>query len=217
MLQPNDIVTLINDYDNPTATFFTGIEMDGLEKYVTPKTDILSLVMLSKAKNQGLDVAFVNDDKFFDSTFTRIKGEMLNGTGPFDGAWYIEFELTPVLLHGHTFSLRDHSESMGFGVTIDTANLINELIAHYLEDTGKVNYGNWQDDGVETIQQLTDYINRMLTVPQPKEPWYPKLPSLSDIGVYLVGGVVLIGAVIYYILKYVIRFYRYVKFMSRLL
>lgn len=213
MIQVNDIITLIKDYDNPTTAFLTGIEVDGLEKYVRPDTDLLSLVMLAKARNQGLDVVFVDDDKFFDGSFKRIKGELLNGTGPFDGAWYIEFELAPVLLHGLTFSLRDHSEPMGYGVTIDTANLINELISHYLKDTGKVDHGNWQEEGVQTVQQLTDYINRMLTVPQRKEPWHRKLPSLSDIGVCVICGVVLIGAGIYYILKYVIRFYRYIKYL----
>jgi hypothetical protein len=207
MLQPNDIVTLLNDYDNPTTSYLTGIEMDGLEKYVTPETDILSLVMLSKAKNQGLDVAFVDDDKFFDGSFTRIKGEMLNGTGPFDGAWYIEFELESVLLHGHTFSLRDHSESMGYGVNIDTANLINELIAHYLDGTGKVDYGSWEEvTAIETIQQLTDYINRMLTIPEPKEPWYSNLSSSFGIGGCLVVALGLVGMAVYYIIKFIFGF-----------
>jgi hypothetical protein len=213
MIQVNDIITLIKDYDNPTTAFLTGIEVDGLEKYVRPDTDLLSLVMLAKARNQGLDVVFVDDDKFFDGSLKRIEGELLNGTGPFDEAWYIEYELAPVLLHSQTFSLRDHSESMGYGVTIDTANLISELINHYLKDTGKVDHGNWQDEGVETVQQLTDYINRMLTVPQPKAPWHSKLPSLSAIGVYLIGGVVLIGTGLYYGFKYIKRFYSYIKYL----
>jgi len=213
MLRPNDLIALINNLDSPVLTEFFNVDVRGLYKYVKAETDILSLVMLAKARNQGLDVVFVDDDKFFDGSFKRIKGELLNGTGPFDGAWYIEFELAPVLLHGQTFSLVDHSESMGYGVTIDTANLINELINHYLKDTGKVDQRNWQDEGVETVQQLTDYINRMLTVPQPKEPWYSKLPSLTDIGVYLIGSVVLIGAGIYYVLKYAIRFFRYISYL----
>jgi len=213
MLRPDDLIALINNLNRVVLTDFLDVDVSGLDKYVKPETDILSLVMLAKARNQGLDVVFVDDDRFFDGSFKRIKGELLNGTGPFDGAWYIEYELAPVLLHGQTFSLRDHSESMGYGVTIDTANLINELINRYLKDTGKVDHRNWQDEGVETIQQLTDYINRMLTVPQPKVPWHSKLPSLSDVGVCLIGGVVLIGAGLYYGFKYVIRFYRYIKYL----
>lgn len=62
------------------------------------------------------------------------------------------------------------------GVTIDTANLIDELISHCLKDTGKVHYGSWEDiTGIQTMQQLADYINRMLTVPKPKAPWYSEV------------------------------------------
>ncbi|MCX2451109.1 hypothetical protein OQX61_07475 [Pedobacter sp. PLR] len=214
MLEVNDLITLINYSDNPTLTDFFDINVEGLDKYVKPETNILSWVMLSKARNQGLDVVFVDDDKFFDGSFNRIKGTLLNGTEPFEGAWYIEFELAPVLLHGQTFSLIDHSESMGYGVMIDTGNLINELISHYLKDTGKVDYGTLEEfKAIETIQQLTNYINRMLTIPEPKTPWYSKLPSLSAIGLYLVGVIVLIGVGIYYVFKYISRFFRYIKYL----
>lgn len=214
MVQADDLITLLKDYDNPTVTYLSDVDMNGLERYMRPETNILSLVMLSKAGNQGLDVVFVDDEKFFDESFNQIKGTLLNGTGPFEGAWYIEFELTSVLLHGQAFSLIDHSESMGYGVMIDTANLINELISHCLKDTGKVDYGDLQEfQGIKTIQQLADYINRMLTIPKPKEPWYSKLPSLSDIGVCLVGAIVLIGIGIFYIFKYISRFFRYINYL----
>lgn len=214
MLRTDDIVTLINNLDNPTAVQFFGIDLSGLERYVKPETNVLSLVMLSKARGQGLDVVFVNDDKFFDGSFNHIKGTLLNGTGPFEGAWYIEFELAPVLLHDQTFSLIDHSESVGYGVMIDTGNLINELISHCLKDTGKVDYGNQQEfQAIETIQQLADYISRMLTIPKPKEAWHWKLPSLGNIGIFLFGTVTLITFGIYYIFKYINRFFRYINYL----
>lgn len=212
MISQDDLIALINYHDNPTLTEFFQIDVMGLDKYVKPETDILSLIMLSKARNQGLDIVFVDDDKFFDGSFKRIVGELLNGTGPFEGAFYIEFELSPVLLHGKNFSLIDHSESMGFGVNLESANLTNELINHYLKDTGKVDYGDWQSEDVETVQQLADYINRMLTTSEPKEPWHSKLPSLSDISLYLIIVVFLIGFVIYFIFKNINRLYQYINY-----
>lgn len=211
---PNDLVKLIRDYDSPAFSYVTGIDMNGLAKYVKPETDILSLVMLSKARNQGLDVVFIDDDKFFDGSFNKLVGELLNGTGPFDGAWYIEFELAPILLHGQTFSLIDHSESMGCGVALDATNFKRNLISLCLQDTGKVDYGSLEDfNNIQTIQQLTDYVNRMLTSPEPKEPLYTRLPSLADIATYIVAAVVLMGVGIYYFFKYINRFYRYIKYL----
>jgi hypothetical protein len=161
MLVVEELIALINDLDNPTLTEFFDIDVGGLNKFVKPETNLLSLVMLSKAKQQGLDTVFVDDEKFFDGSFTRIRGDLLDGTGPFDGAWYIEFELAPVLLYGKTFSIIDHSESMGYGVTIDTYNLTQELIQHYMNTSNKVDYGDWQMEAVETVQQLADYIDKM--------------------------------------------------------
>lgn len=216
MLEVNNLITLINDLDNPTLTDFFDVDVEGLDKYVKPETNILSLVMLAKARNQGLDTVFVDDEKFFDRSFNRISGDLLDGTGPFEGAWYIEFELAPVLLHGKTFSLRDHSESMGFGVMIDTGNFINELINHYLKDTDKVDYGNWQSEGVETVQQLADYINRMLTVPEPMKSRLSKWlyrNGISSVSEVLFTLLIAIGIGVYYIFKPIIWFFRYINYL----
>ena len=169
MLAVNDLIALINDLEDPTLTEFFDVDVSGLDKFVKPDTDLLSLIMLSKARNQGLDTVFVHDEKFFDGSFKRISGDLFDGTGPFNGAWYIEFELAPVLLHGKTFSLIDHSESTGFGVMLDTFNLIHGLISHYMKAADKVDYGDWQSEGVETVQQLADYINKILNVPDSRE------------------------------------------------
>jgi hypothetical protein len=207
----NDLIALINDLDDPTLTEFYDVNVAGLNKYVKPETDLLSLIMLSKARNQGLDIVFVDDEKFFNRSFQQISGDLLDGTGPFDGAWYIEFKLAPVLLHGKSFSLMDHSESMGFGVMIDTAKFINAVVDHYVNGADKFDYVDWQSNGVQNIQQLADYINKLLTSPEPKK-------TESSSKMFRRGGsnllwtlVFYIGTVIYYAFKPFVWLYRHVK------
>lgn len=212
MITINNVVDTILYHDNPTLIEFFGIDVRGLDKFVKPETDILSLVMLAKARDQGLDTVFVDQEEFFDGTLTQIKGELLNGTGPFDGAWYIEFELAPALLHGKRFSLIDYSESMGYGVTIGSANFVNELIRHFLKASGKVDYGDWQEENVKTIEQLAGYINRMLTLKEPKETWYnTKLPTTYEVLTY--GAIPFIGIAygVHYLFKYINKFFRYIN------
>lgn len=177
----NDLIALINDLDDPTLTELYDVDVSGLDKFVKPETDLLSLIMLSKARNQGLDTVFVDEEKFYNRSFQRISGDLLDGTGSFDGAWYIEFELSLVLLHDKSFSLMDHSESMGYGVMLQTANLINTIIEHYRKDADIDDYVGWQTKGVGTVQQLADYINKMLTTPQPIREKQSKRFSFSDL------------------------------------
>jgi len=99
----------------------------------------------------------------------QINGVMLEGKGRTSGDLYIKFELAPVLLDSRRFSIIDYSESMVSGVVIDTDNLINKLINHYMIVANQVNYGDWKNEGVETVQQLADYINKILTVPDQME------------------------------------------------
>jgi hypothetical protein len=211
MLEVNELIALINNLDDPTLIEFFDVDVSGLNKFVKPETDLLSLIMLSKARNQGLDTVFVDEEKFFNRSYHRISGDLLDGTGPFDGAWYIEFELSPVLLHGKSFSLIDHSESMGYGVMIDTANLINELVDHYVKGTGKYDYVDWQSKGVVTVQQLADYINKILTSPETNET-DPVSKSLRRHGSNLLWTLIFyIGTVFYYATKPFIWLYRNIK------
>jgi len=208
MLEVNELIALINELDNPTLTEFFDVDVAGLDKFVKPETDFLSLIMLSKARNQGLDTVFVDEEKFYNRSFHSISGDLLDGTGPFDGAWYIQFELSPVLLHGKSFSLIDHSESMGYGVMIDTANLINELVDHYVKGTGKYDYVDWQSKGVVTVQQLADYINKILTSPEPDKN-DPITKRLLHGGIGLLWTIVYwIGTGIYYVFKPIIWVFR---------
>jgi len=215
MLEVNDLIALINELDNPTLTEFFDVDVGGLDKFVKPETDLLSLIMLSKARNQGLDTVFVDEEKFYNRSFHRISGDLLDGTGPFDGAWYIEFELSPVLLHRKSFSLIDHSESMGYGVMIDTANLINELVDHYVNGTEKYDYVDWESKGVATVQQLADYINKMLTTPQPIREKKSTRFSFNDL-YWILGAIVAlligIGYGIYYICKPVAWLFRKINY-----
>jgi hypothetical protein len=211
MLEVNELIALINNLDDPTLIEFFDVDVSGLNKFVKPETDLLSLIMLSKARNQGLDTVFVDEEKFFNRSYHRISGDLLDGTGPFDGAWYIEFELSPVLLHGKSFSLIDHSESMGYGAMIDTANLINELVDHYVKGTGKYDYVDWQGKGVVTVQQLADYINKILTSPETNET-DPVSKSLRRHGSNLLWTLIFyIGTVFYYAIKPFIWLYRNIK------
>jgi hypothetical protein len=207
----NDLIALINDLDDPTLTEFFDVDVSGLDRFVKPETDLLSLIMLAKARNQGLDTVFVDEERFFDRSFTRIKGNLVDGTGPFDGAFYIEFELAPVLLHDKTFILNDYSESMGFGVMLDTANFLNAMVGHYMKDTDIDDYVGWQGKGVGTVLQLADYINKMLTMPAPISKKQSKRFSFSDL-YWILGAVVAllvgIGYGIYYICKPVVWLFR---------
>lgn len=169
MITPDDIIIFLKDYDNPTTQFLFDFDMDGLEHFIKPETNIYSLIMLSKAREQGLDPVFVDKSKFFDNAMFRIQGNMLNGQGPFEGAWYIEFQLSPVLLHGQTFEFVDYSESMGFGFMLNAMNIVNEIIDHFVSQAGKVHKGLWYAEDVQTLEQLADYINKVITQPEPKD------------------------------------------------
>jgi len=216
MLTVNELIALINDLDNPTLIEFFDVDVSGLDKFVKPETDILSLIMLSKARSQGLDTVFVDQEKFFNRSFQLISGDLLDGTGPFDSAWYIEFELSPVLLHDKSFSLMDLSESMGYGVMIDTANLINTIVKHYLKDTDINDYVGWQSKGIGTVQELADYINKMLTTPaEPIRKKQSKRFSFSDLYWILGAAVALligIGYGIYYMGKPAVWLFRKINY-----
>ena len=107
----------------------------------------------------------------------RIQGDMLNGQVPFEGAWYIEFQLSPVLLHGQTFEFVDYSESMGFGFMLNAMNIGNEIVDHFGSQAGKVHSGIWYAEDVQTIEQLADYINKVLTAPEVKDRPVLRFPS----------------------------------------
>lgn len=201
MITADDIITFLNDYNNPTTRYFFDIEMDGLERFIKPKTNLYSLVMLSKAREQGLDLVFVDERKFFDNAMLRIRGDMLNGQGPFEGAWYIEFQLSPVLLHGQTFEFVDYSESMGYGFMLNTMNFRNEIVTYFLLKAGKEDSGGCYDEDVQTLEQIADYINKVLSIPKRNKSVLPKIPSLDDVvlSLALIGIALLAG--FYYILK----------------
>lgn len=211
----NELIALINNLNDPTLTEFYDVDVSGLDKFVNPETDLLSFIMLSNARNQGLDTVFVDEEKFYNRSFQRIRGDLLDGTGPFNRAWYIEFELSPVLLHGKTFSLNDYSEPMGFGVMLDTANLINTIVKYYLKDTDIDDYVGWQSKGVGTVQQLADYINKMLTTPNPVRKKESKRFAISDL-YWILGSVVAvligIGYGLYYICKPIIWLFRKINY-----
>ena len=40
---------------------------------------------------------------------------------------------------------------------------------YYMIIPNQVNYGDWKNEGVETVQQLADYINKILNVPDSTE------------------------------------------------
>jgi len=151
MIEATDIITFLKNYSNPTTQFLFAFDFSGLETFIVPETNLYSLVMLSKAREQGLDIVFVDKSRFFDNAMLRIQGNMLNGQGLFEGAWYIEFQLSPVLLHGQTFEFVDYSESMGFGFMLNAMNIGNEIVDHFVSQAGKVHNGLWYTEDVQTI------------------------------------------------------------------
>jgi hypothetical protein len=211
MVTADDIITFLNNYSNPTTQFLFDIDMDGLERFIKPETNLYSLVMLSKAREQGLDLVFVDTDKFFDNAMLRIRGDMLNGQGPFEGAWYIEFQLSSVLIGGQTFEFIDHSESMGFGFMLDTMNFGNEIVDHFLSNTGKVNNGCWYEEDEQTIQQLAVYINQVLNPSEVKRSLLSRMPTKREFNNFLFATVVLLGMCIYYSLRAIYRGYKWFK------
>jgi hypothetical protein len=201
MIEATDIITFLKNYSNPTTQFLFAFDFSGLETFIVPEKNLYSLVMLSKAREQGLDIVFVDKSKFFDNAMLRIQGNMLNGQGPFEGAWYIEFQLSPVLLHGQTFEFVDYSESMGYGFMLNAMNLGNEIVDHFVSQAGKVHSGIWYAEDVQTLEQLSDYINKVITQPEPKDNKFAKY-SRKDVvitALTLVVFAMLAGS--YFILK----------------
>jgi hypothetical protein len=212
MITTDDIITFLNDYDNPTTHFMFDIDLDGLERFVRPETNLYSLILLSKAREQGLDIVFVDKEKFFNVSVLDFRPTVLE-TGPDEGSRYVQFELAPLLHDGYTFTYNDYAESMGVGFVLNTMNFGNEIIDHFLEGTGKETSTVWYDD-VFQIHELTDHINKALTTPEPKNRWFSKLSSPSEIGLVILNGIGLllygIFMCIYFIYKCISKVYGYI-------
>jgi hypothetical protein len=211
MIKATDIITFLKSYSNPTTQFLFDFDFSGLETFIVPETNLYSLVMLSKAREQGLDTVFVDQSKFFDNAMLQIRGDMLNGQGPFEGAWYIEFQLSPVLLRGQTFEFVDYSESMGFGFMLNAMNFRNEIVTYFLLQADKEDSGGCYDEDVQTLEQIADYINKVRSTPKRSKSVLPKIPSWDDVvlSLALIGIALLAG--VYYILKAAKRISKWVR------
>jgi hypothetical protein len=208
--------TISNYFRTLRAIYNRGIKAKLVDRSHYPFLDVAI-----KAREQGLDLVFVDEEKFFDNAMLQIRGDLVNGQGPFDGAFYIEFQLSPVLIHDYSFNFTDHTESMGYGFLLNTMNFGNEIVNHFLKDTGKQERLMWYDDKAQTIQELADYINEVLAEPTLKPAWFSKLPSTSDMGSYFTMlGIALIVA-LYFVLKAIYKVvnlaYRPFKYIGAIL
>lgn len=201
MITTQDAITFLNDYDHPTFEFFHEINTVGLERFIKPETNLYSLVLLSQARAQGLDLVFVDEWKFFNNSVLDIVYERLDQRSADEGFWDIKFELSSILHDGYTFAFVDYLESMGYGYRLSAMNFGNEVVNHFISQAGKVNSGIWYDEDVQTIEQLANYINQMITQPEPKDNMVAKY-SRKDVvitALTLVVFAMLAGS--YFILK----------------
>jgi hypothetical protein len=60
LVETIELINLINGQDNPVLTEFFNIDVRGLDKFVKPETDILSLVV---GESKRLEIVFVDEEK----------------------------------------------------------------------------------------------------------------------------------------------------------
>lgn len=215
MFNIDHLISQIKSCGGNNFLFFNHLTFEGLEKFIVPETDLLSLVMLSAAYQQGLDIGLVDKVKFFNGSFKWISGERNDEQENIEGTRIYEYQLSPVLLHDAQFSLKEYPYLDGNGFINQTENLIHTLINHNLRGIGEFYRGDWVDwvDGyLMNIQQLYGFINHVLTQSPPfKQPWYIKRPLGLGILLFIGSIFVIIGIGIYYVFKSFKQFFGYVK------
>lgn len=112
---------------------------------------------------------------------------------PIQEGLYMEYQLSYILLDGHSFNYFDDSRPTADGYVTDTKTFCNDIVDHYLENTYFKNRGEWYGEGVETIQQLTDYINRLLSQSKSEAYKEAKRAALNEV---LLNSIIVVVVVI---------------------
>jgi hypothetical protein len=85
---------------------------------------------------------------------------------------------------------------------MDTMNFGNELINHFLKDTGRTSFGEWYDEEVCTIDGLATFINKFAASRLPRS-------YRESLWHYLLYPLLGLGFGIHYIFKYTLNAFRY--------
>jgi hypothetical protein len=199
MITTDDVITFLNEEDQITMGVLYSTDMEGLKRFVKPETNYYALVMLSKARADGLDLNFVDDEKFFKNSDLIIEGQVLDKQSYIEGALYTEYQLSPILIDGYSFIYTDHFLPTVFGYSFDIKGCGDEIVDHFLRKTRFRNDGEWFDQDVQTIQQLTDHINKLLA--QSKIKFYFLFQIRRWDRLSWVEAIILLGLGLYYGLK----------------
>ena len=100
--------------------FYHYIDMEGLERFIKPKTSLYSLIMLSKARCNLLNLTMFDESKFFETSVLDLPRHLVNRPVDFEGDTYMQYQLAPILLDGQTFDYTDHFQPLTYGFEVDT-------------------------------------------------------------------------------------------------
>ena len=84
---------------------------------------------------------------------------------------------------------------------LNTMNLGNEIVDHFVSQAGKVHGGTWYAEDVQTLEQLAEYINKVIAQPEPKDNKFAHYSKKDVVITALTMVVFAILAGSYFILK----------------
>jgi hypothetical protein len=171
----NDV--LIDFLTSHEIADYNNVDLTNLKHFVTPDTSLYLLTLLSKAEDQGLDLIYVDRDKLDRSTNSDVGFIKFYEKGPWEGASYVDIDLSFLLYEGSTFCYTGIVEGMGYQYCLITMNLLGYVTTHFDELADREHNFEYLDLPIETVNDLLLFINGEMTLPKVIHPpviqlWY---------------------------------------------
>lgn len=153
-----EVISYISSYDNPFTSDLLGINIQPLERFITSDTDLYLLTLLAKANAQGLDLVFVDMDKFLNANYGNIEIQYLtNEPPPWQGACYTNIDLSFIFHDGCSFVYEGTAEGRGLDFTLNTHTLLMQVAENFSDNTLA-----WMDCDIRTVNDFVIYLNKEL-------------------------------------------------------
>lgn len=172
-----NFISYISAYKNAITADGLGIDFQRLSNLITPNTDLYLLTLLAKAQAQGLDIIFVDKDKFLNASYKTLKVQYLNNEeGPWEGACHTNIDLSHLLHDGHSFIYKGTFEGLGSDYILNTDTVLMDLTELFSDDPM-----GWVNCDIRTVNDLLRYCNGELKSIPPTPSTREKVPLFNQI------------------------------------